>query len=93
MPGETELLWRAPEGGNSDGWNAQTAVRIRVTHRPKLSLMTVKVWQGATLVAESGDITDQGQDSLKGGRVGIYSESQEKVTWSAMRLYTDRCTN
>merc|ERR1711974_353661 len=63
VPGETEVLWQG-----SDGWKAQTSVKIRVTHRPKLSLMTVKIWEGATLIAQSGDVIDGGSNSLKGGR-------------------------
>ena len=35
-------------------------------------------------MADSGDIIDNGEKSLKGGRVGVYVDSQEGVTWSAL---------
>lgn len=35
-------------------------------------------------MADSDVIIDNGENSLKGGRVGVYVDSQEGVTWSAL---------
>ena len=36
------------------------------------------------MIEDSGDIFDNGPESLKGGRLGVYCDSQEKITWSAL---------
>ena len=44
----------------------------------------MKIWEGEALVADTGDIRDSSQTSLKGGRLGVYCDSQEDITWSAL---------
>ena len=44
----------------------------------------MRIWEGETLVADTGDIWDNDQGSLKGGRLGVYCDSQEDITWSAL---------
>ena len=36
------------------------------------------------MIADSGNIVDDGADSLKGGRLGVYCDSQEQIIWSAL---------
>ena len=49
-----------------------------------LGLIRAKLWVGDALIADSGDIIDNGPDSLKGGRLGVYCDSQENIIWSAL---------
>ena len=34
-------------------------------------------------MADTGDIRDNSEERLKGGRLGVYCDSQEDITWSA----------
>ena len=36
------------------------------------------------MIADSGDIVDDGPESLRGGRLGVYCDSQEQITFSAL---------
>ena len=76
---QTEVLWSATEG-----WKEETSYRFFITHRPNQGLIRAKLWVGDTLIADSGDIIDNGPDSLKGGRLGVYCDSQENIIWSAL---------
>ena len=79
VAGQTELLWKS-----DSGWRAKTSYRFSITHRPSQGLIRAKLWEGGTLIADSGDIIDNGPDSLKGGRLGVYCDSQENIIWSAL---------
>ena len=35
-------------------------------------------------MADTGDIRDSSEERLKGGRLGVYCDSQEDITWSAL---------
>ena len=73
VPGQTKLLWRADNsiaGGLKDG----VSYRFRLTHRPRLGLIRLELWEGGKLIADSGQITDDGEDSLRGGRLGVYGD-------------------
>ena len=47
-------------------------------------LIRLQLWEGETKIADSGDIFDNGPESLRGGRLGVYCDSQEQITWSAL---------
>ena len=47
-------------------------------------LIRLQLWERETKIADSGDIFDNGPESLRGGRLGVYCDSQEKITWSAL---------
>merc|ERR1719347_1984990 len=79
VAGQTEVLWSAAEG-----WKAKTSYRFHITHRPNQGLIRAKLWVGDTLIADSGDIIDNGPHSLKGGRLGVYCDSQANIIWSAL---------
>merc|ERR1719347_1585295 len=51
VAGQTEVLWSAAEG-----WKEKTSYRFHITHRPNHGLIRAKLWVGATLIADSGDI-------------------------------------
>merc|ERR1712062_244869 len=79
VPGQTEVLW-----SNGDGWIHETSYRFSILHNPDQDLIRVKLWEAGVLIVDTGDIIDEGDQSLKGGRLGVYCDSQEKITWSAL---------
>ena len=36
------------------------------------------------MIADSGNLVDDGVDNLRGGRLGVYCDSQEGIIWSAL---------
>jgi hypothetical protein len=46
-----------------------------------VGLIRLWLFEGAALVADSGTIIDDGPESLRGGRLGVYCDSQEQITW------------
>ena len=47
-------------------------------------MIRLKLYEGSTLLHDSGDVIDNGADALRGGRLGVYCESQENIQWSAL---------
>ena len=68
---------------NHEGWNYNQAYSFKITHQPDEDLIHVKLWAGSKLVFDTGDLFDP-DNSLKGGRLGVYCDSQKNVTWSHM---------
>ena len=61
-----------------------SGLRFSILHRPDRDLIRVRIWEGGELMADSGDLLDTHTGSLKGGRLGVYCDSQEGITWSAL---------
>ena len=72
-----------------------SGLRFSILHRPDRDLIRVRIWEGGELMADSGDLMDTHTGSLKGGRLGVYCDSQEGITWSALSYrcgaHTDIC--
>ena len=66
------------------GWNPDIAYRFNIIHIPDQGLIRLKLYEGSTLLHDSEDIFDNGPEGLKGGKLGVYCDSQEKVRWSAL---------
>ena len=81
VPNQVKILWHDPK---KIGWKERTPYRWHLLHRPKIGLIRFRLYQGKQLVADSGNVYDS---TLKGGRLGVYCFSQEKITWSNL-LYT-----
>ena len=79
MPGDTEVLW-----AGTTGWNMNTSIRFQITHLPAQGIIRLKLHEGATLLYDE-EIVDNGAESLRGGRLGVYCASQDSVLWSALR--------
>ena len=62
-----------------------SGLRFSILHRPDRDLIRVRIWEGGELMADSGDLLDTHTGSLKGGRLGVYCDSQDNVKWSALR--------
>ena len=82
VSGQTEILWMFSQSNQHEGWNVDTSYRYNIVHLPDQDLIRLKIWAGSTLVLDSGNITDNSSDSLKGGRLGVFCFSQENVLWS-----------
>ena len=78
---QTEVLWKAP---STDGWNLDTSYRFHITHLPDAGVIRLKLWAGATLLHDTGDIIDNGAEALRGGRLGVFCYSQQDIVWSAL---------
>ncbi|XP_035664470.1 cartilage oligomeric matrix protein-like [Branchiostoma floridae] len=76
VTGQTKLLWEDPK---KVVWRYSTAYRWELKHRVDIGLIRFHLYEGSHLVVDSGDIQDA---SLRGGRLGVYCYSQEKVIWS-----------
>ena len=66
------------------GWLDGIAYKVKMLHRPKLGLIRIKMWRGEKRIFDTGNIIDNGPQSLRGGRVGVFSDGQDQVTWSAL---------
>ena len=113
---ETEVLWQADKQ-SAGGWREGHSYRFHLVHRPKviwpisstfftfltqIGLIRLKLWEGARLIADSGNIIgkwnllssdvfliscifkDDGPGSLKGGRLGVYCDSQVTKNWKSI---------
>ncbi|XP_017767633.1 PREDICTED: cartilage oligomeric matrix protein [Eufriesea mexicana] len=75
-PNQVKILWHDPK---KIGWKERTPYRWHLLHRPKIGLIRFRLYQGKQLMADSRNVYDS---TLKGGKLGVYCFSQEKITWS-----------
>jgi len=85
---QTEMLWKGPESnciGSKCGWRPGTSYRFHIKHCPSTGLIRVKLYEENNPLHDTGDIFDTSSKSLNGGRIGVWCNSQEKITWSFLR--------
>jgi len=78
-------LNRGARASSIEGWNSKTSYRFTIIHLPEQGLIRLKLYEGSTLVVDSGNIIDTGADRLSGGKLGVYCDSQQDISWSALR--------
>ena len=68
-----------------------TSYQYNITHQPSTGLLRVKLYEGTTLIHDTGDIIES--DPIKGGRIGVWCNSQEMVSWSTLiyRYQLNQC--
>jgi len=79
-----DVLGTSFSSSSDEGWTYDTSYRFNILHLPEQNLIRMKLWKGGLMIADTGDIIDNDQDSLKGGRIGVYCDSQENIMWSAL---------
>ncbi|XP_030043522.1 thrombospondin-3 [Microcaecilia unicolor] len=81
---QVRLLWKDPR---NVGWKDKTSYRWQLMHRPQVGYIRVKLYEGPSLVADSGVIIDT---NMRGGRLGVFCFSQENIIWSNLQY---RCND
>ena len=80
-PGQTKVLWR---DSKEVGWQPGQSYYFVLQHRPLSGEIRVKVMHAYhDVIADSGVIRDT---SILGGRVGLYTFSQDRVVWSRLNI-------
>ena len=77
-----KLLWTSD--GGVEKWKHDTEYRFVIHHCPNKDLITLKVFEGTGANAPeiiNVEIKDKDDKSLKGGRLGVFVDSQENVKW------------
>ena len=78
VPGQTQIIWQDPQ---NQGWTPGISYRFFLKHRPKTGVINLQIYEGAKKIIDSGNVIDYG---LSGGRVGVFTCSQDKGIWSDM---------
>ncbi|XP_046839264.1 cartilage oligomeric matrix protein-like isoform X2 [Xenia sp. Carnegie-2017] len=61
------------------GWTEKTAYHWQLRYRPNTGYIRLKIFDGKKMVIDTGVLHDK---TYSGGRIGVMSFSQEKVSWS-----------
>ena len=52
-------------------------------HIPDPGLIRLRLWEGSELLHQAS-VQDTGADRLRGGKLGVYCDSQQEIIWSAL---------
>ena len=79
VTGQTKIIWTDPK---KRGWKAKVPYKFSLQHRPKSGKIRLEMYEASTKLFDTGDIFDKG---LAGGRVGVFTFSQERAIWSQLK--------
>ena len=83
---QAKLLWTSLENGalaesSVPRWEHDKRYTFNIYHCPKDDIIQVKVFLDGDKILDTGRVHDNDGRSLKGGRLGVYVDSQENVKW------------
>uniref|UniRef100_A0A8C7DB49 Thrombospondin 4a n=1 Tax=Oncorhynchus kisutch TaxID=8019 RepID=A0A8C7DB49_ONCKI len=81
---QVRLLWKDKR---NVGWKDKVSYRWYLQHRPQVGYIRARFYEGPNLVADSGVKID---NSMRGGRLGVFCFSQENIIWSNLKY---RCND
>ena len=60
--------------------------KVKIMHRPRINWIRLEVYEAGKKILEVSSTYDNdvGGPAYKGGRIGVYCDSQALVTWSAL---------
>lgn len=75
-----------PTDPDGEGWMPGVSYKVQVMHRPRINWMRLVVWKAGKQILDTDSIYDDdvGGPAYKGGRIGVYCDSQALITWSAL---------
>ncbi|XP_077965864.1 cartilage oligomeric matrix protein-like [Styela clava] len=76
VEGQAKLIYIDPK---NTGWSDKTSYRWELIHRPSVGYIKLRIYQGSSLLTDSGVVID---GTLKGGRLGVFCNSQQNIIWS-----------
>ena len=85
VTGQTEVLWIHKTGTNTvRTWLQNTPYTYKICHIPDYTadsgLINLKIYASGTLI-HNKDIFDKSPNRLKGGKLGVFVDSQQMVKW------------
>ncbi|XP_053385183.1 uncharacterized protein LOC123535929 [Mercenaria mercenaria] len=78
--GHVTMIWQDPD---MNGWEPETSYRWYLTHKPTIGYISLQIYQGTSLVCDSGDLYDS---TITGGRVGVFQFGEFPVIWSDLKV-------
>ena len=86
VTGQTEVLWIHKTGTNTvRTWLQNTPYTYKICHIPNYTadagLINPKIYASGALIHETKDILDKSPHRLKGGKLGVFVDSQQMVKW------------
>ena len=64
-----------------------TSYRFQIGHFPDTGLIKLKLYEGTSLLHDV-EVVDSGADRLRGGRLGVYCDSQQDRIYPGLRSDT-----
>ena len=83
IDGQAKLLWSSNKdlAAPPKRWEHNKRYEFSIYHCPKDDIIQVKVFLDGDNILDTGEVKDNDGLSLKGGRLGVYVDSQENVKW------------
>jgi len=77
---QTTVLWKDKA---QRGWKDKVPYHFILKHRPEYGFIRLQVFERMNLLVDTGVLMNS---ELRGGRIALYSFSQEQVVWSNLKI-------